>query len=150
MCVRVCVLCVLCVCVIGWGITGFSLVEVVFLGERKKLVQKFCGVEFSRFNFSSFFKLDFYSREEVGKGFWTLGLKGTHSNTLCSGFVSKIPSWVFLAFLPTGTYTVIGTKLCRVWKCYEKCTHTKKVLNEVLTELCLYICLVIISLAFIF
>ena len=37
------------------------------------------------------------------------GLKGTQSNTLCSGFVSKILSWGFLAFFPTGTYAVIGT-----------------------------------------
>ena len=36
--------------------TGFSLVEVVFQGDRKNLVQNFCGVEFSRFNFSSSFQ----------------------------------------------------------------------------------------------
>ena len=37
------------------------------------------------------------------------GLKGTQSNTLCSGFVDKTLSWGFWKLFPTGTYAIIGT-----------------------------------------
>ena len=53
------------------------------------------------------------------------GLQGTQSNTLCSGFVSKILSWGFLAFFPTGTYAVIGTN-CVEFESVMKSAQTKK------------------------
>ena len=37
------------------------------------------------------------------------GLQGTHSNTLCSGFVDKTLSWGFGKLFSTGTYAIIGT-----------------------------------------
>ena len=37
------------------------------------------------------------------------GLKGTQSNTLCSGFVDKTLSWGFWKLFSTGTYAIIVT-----------------------------------------
>ena len=37
------------------------------------------------------------------------GLQGTHSNTLCSGFVDKTLSWGFWKLFSTVTYAIIGT-----------------------------------------
>ena len=37
------------------------------------------------------------------------GLQGTHSNTLCSGFVDKTLSLGFWKLFSTGTYAIIGT-----------------------------------------
>ena len=38
---------------------------------------------------------------------------------------NQIPSAVVLWLFSTGTYAGIGTKLCWVWKCYEKYTQKK-------------------------
>ena len=39
------------------------------------------------------------------------GLKGTQSNTLCSGFLPKPSHGGFGHFFPTGTYTGIGASV---------------------------------------
>ena len=58
-------------------------------------------------------------------------LKGTQSNTLCSGFGSKNPLMVFLILFSTGTNAVIGTK-CVVSENIMKSTHKKRFGKSVL------------------
>ena len=53
------------------------------------------------------------------------GLKGTQSNTLCSGFVDKTLSWGFWKLFPTGTYAIIGTT-CVEFENVMKSTTKKK------------------------
>ena len=43
---------------------------------------------------------------------------------------NQIPSAVVLWLFPTGTYARIGTKLCRVWKRYEK--YKKRLLFDII------------------
>ena len=54
------------------------------------------------------------------------GLKGTQSNTLCSGFVDKTLSWGFWKLFPTGTYAIIGTTCVEFENVMKNTTKKKK------------------------